>query len=129
MKKVLVFGTFDLLHEGHASFLRQASSMGDRLIASVARDAFVRRWKGKAPLNPEGVRLRRLLDSGLVDRAFLSDRKPSTYEIINRIRPELICLGYDQDELKEDLKAWMEKQGMEIPVYRMKYHLPDKTTP
>jgi len=129
MKKVLVFGTFDLLHEGHVSFLEQASRMGDMLIASVSRDAFVKNWKGKTPLNPEGARLRRLLDSGLVSRACLSDQKPGTYEIIRRVKPELICLGYDQDELKEDLKAWMEEQGIEIPIHRMKYHPPEKTTP
>jgi FAD synthetase len=123
MIKVLVFGTFDLLHEGHEGFLRQAGSLGDRLIASVSRDEFVRRWKGRPPMNPENVRLERLLKTGLVDEARLSDAVPGTYTIIREVNPDVICLGYDQKALKEDLAAWLKQQRIRIPIRSMR-HLP-----
>ena len=41
MKKVLVFGTFDGLHEGHKDFLRQAKQYGDHLTVVVGRDSTV----------------------------------------------------------------------------------------
>jgi len=44
-KIVLVFGTFDGLHDGHRFFLTEARKLGDRLIASVATDEIVERIK------------------------------------------------------------------------------------
>ena len=45
MKKVMVFGTFDGLHEGHLDFFRQAREYGDYLIVAVARDVNVKKIK------------------------------------------------------------------------------------
>jgi len=122
MKKVLVFGTFDLLHEGHVSFFRQVARMGDRVIASVSRDEYVRRWKGKNPNHPEHVHLKRLLDRGLVAEAHLSDPAIGTYALVQRINPDVICLGYDQDRLKDSLEAWMESERVHIPIRVMDYY-------
>ena len=51
-KRVLVFGTFDLLHQGHRYFLTQARRFGDTLIAVVARDEFVEERKGRTRRSP-----------------------------------------------------------------------------
>lgn len=40
MKRVLTYGTFDLLHYGHIEFLRRAKMMGDYLIVGVSNDKF-----------------------------------------------------------------------------------------
>ncbi|ADQ04953.1 glycerol-3-phosphate cytidylyltransferase [Caldicellulosiruptor owensensis OL] len=40
MKKVITYGTFDLLHYGHLLFLKRAKSLGDYLIVGLSTDEF-----------------------------------------------------------------------------------------
>jgi FAD synthetase len=124
-RRVLVFGTFDLLHPGHASFLRQARRHGGMLLAAVARDTFVASFKGKSPRHGEAERKRRLLDSGLVDGAYLGDKKPGSYAIVRRLRPDVICLGHDQHLLQADLERWIERTGASLEVHRLRAYRPD----
>ena len=63
MKKVMAFGTFDGLHPGHLNFLKQARRLGDSLVVVVARDANVRKIKGRFPRLGEGERLRKVASS------------------------------------------------------------------
>lgn len=47
MKKVITYGTFDLLHYGHINLLRRAKAMGDYLIVALSTDEFNWNMKGK----------------------------------------------------------------------------------
>lgn len=93
--RVLVFGTFDDLHPGHHSYLTQALARGE-VTAVVARDANVRRIKGRDPLQPEDVR------RAAVERAFpgvhavLGDASGDFLAPVRATKPDLILLGYDQ---------------------------------
>lgn len=40
MKRILTYGTFDLLHYGHIRLLKRAKSMGDYLIVALSTDEF-----------------------------------------------------------------------------------------
>jgi glycerol-3-phosphate cytidylyltransferase len=40
MKRILTYGTFDLLHEGHINILRRAKALGDYLVVAVSTDEF-----------------------------------------------------------------------------------------
>lgn len=40
MKKVITYGTYDLLHEGHINLLRRAKELGDYLIVAISTDEF-----------------------------------------------------------------------------------------
>lgn len=40
MKKIITYGTFDLIHSGHINILRRAKEMGDHLIVAVSTDQF-----------------------------------------------------------------------------------------
>ena len=126
MITVLVFGTFDLMHPGHMNFLSQAREFGERLVASIARDGFVQRVKGKAPAQGEQERLKQVLASGLVDEAYLSDEKTGTYSIVERIGPDIICFGHDQDELKMNLEIWLKERELETRLYTLKPYKPHR---
>ena len=45
MKKVITYGTFDLLHYGHVNLLERAKALGDYLIVVLSSDEF--NWKEK----------------------------------------------------------------------------------
>ncbi|MBQ3269775.1 MAG: glycerol-3-phosphate cytidylyltransferase [Clostridia bacterium] len=47
MKRVITYGTFDLLHYGHINLLRRAKALGDYLIVALSTDDFNSREKGK----------------------------------------------------------------------------------
>ena len=47
MKKVITYGTFDLLHRGHINILKNAKELGDYLVVGLSTDAF-NETKGKS---------------------------------------------------------------------------------
>lgn len=97
MKTVLVFGTFDLFHEGHRYFLQQAKAYGDRLVVIVARDNNVQAIKGRAPHDNETVRREHIAQFSAVDEARLGYEDWSQHvRALEDVQPDVICLGYDQ---------------------------------
>lgn len=92
--RVLVFGTFDHLHPGHRSLLRQAMKRGEVTVI-VARDATVRRIKGRLPEQTEDERLRVMHDA--FPKATVILGHPNDYmDPVRRLQPDVILLGYDQ---------------------------------
>ena len=112
MKKVLVGGSFDLLHPGHAWFLRKSREYGDWLVVVVARDRTVKKRKGKNPIIPEDQRLKMVESLKPVDEAILGDEK-DFMETVKKVKPDVIVLGYDQ-ELEERILDRVLKQGIEL---------------
>lgn len=47
MKKIITYGTFDLLHYGHINLLKRAKQMGDYLIVCLSTDEFNKNSKNK----------------------------------------------------------------------------------
>lgn len=116
-KRMMVFGVFDRLHEGHISFLEQAAGMGEELIVVVARDASVKELKRKMPTHNETERLQAVKNNSSVHRAVLGDSRLGSYDVIKKYKPDLVCLGYDQTSLEEDLKRRMA--GKKIPTVEL----------
>ncbi len=109
MKKVLVFGTFDILHPGHLYFLREAKKHGDHLTVVVTPASIVKKLKGKAPMFGEAHRVATVKLMSFVDRVVLGDRKLSSFTVLKKYKPNVICFGYDQKSLSEYVKAYYKK--------------------
>lgn len=120
MSKVMVFGTFDILHQGHLDFFRQARQYGDELLVVVARNINVYRNKGRYPKNDEKVRLAKLVESGAVDVARLGYLE-EPFKIIYEERPDVICLGYDQHSYDKGLAETFP----DIKIMRLKAFKPE----
>ncbi|OGY26366.1 MAG: hypothetical protein A2Z24_01115 [Candidatus Woykebacteria bacterium RBG_16_44_10] len=126
MKKVMTFGTFDILHNGHLSFFRQAKKLGDYLIVVVARDKFVKKEKGKPPKNGERFRVRAVRNLGFVDKTLLGSRVHNFYRTIRTYQPDMIALGYDQKPSVRDLKKGLRRHRLrDIGVVRLWSYRPN----
>jgi FAD synthetase len=126
MKRVLVFGTFDVLHPGHIYFLRQAKRKGDWLIASVARDEYVRQTKRREPVHLQGERIEKLLETGLVDEAHLSDEDVGNYGVVSRAKPNVVCFGHDQSSLRSNFEGWLEERELSIATHVVSAFHPER---
>lgn len=97
MTKVIVFGTFDLIHPGHVYLLKEAKEYGDFLIVVVARDDTVCAVKGKAPHYNEEERVENISKLKIADKVVLGCLDPEDrYKVIADEKPDIIALGYDQ---------------------------------
>ena len=120
MNKVLVFGTFDNLHEGHQNLFKQAKLLGDELYVVVARDNTVREVKNKQTRHSQEERLQKVQNHPLVIKAILGTNKQNKAEIILDIKPDIICLGYDQTHFIDQLHELIQKQQLNIPIHKLK---------
>ena len=122
--RVYVFGSFDGIHLGHRSFLRQARMYGDHLTVVIARDRNVERIKGRRPERPEEVRRAAVERLHLADRVVLGDAQ-DPYGSLRTESIDIICLGYDQAPSDAKLHALLKKAGKpEVTVIRLKAFLP-----
>jgi len=108
-KKVMVFGVFDGIHEGHRAFFKEVKKHGRYLIVAVAQDHVVEYLKGRLPQRNLARRIDDLRKEPAVDEVALGDAELGTYEVVKKFRPSVIALGYDQQALKEDLESWLKK--------------------
>ena len=125
MKKVLVFGSFDLLHEGHRYLFKEAKKLANKLFVVVARDSTIIKVKGKQPKFEEKERLKHVQDIKEVYRAVLGNLGDK-YKIIEDIKPDIIALGYDQKFFADNLKEELKKRKLKIEVVRLKPFKPEK---
>jgi len=125
MKKSMAFGSFDLLHEGHKHYLKEAKSLGGYLIVIVARDINIEKFKGKKSKNNENQRLDNVKKLDFVDEAVLGD-KDDILTVLGKYRPDVVCLGYDQKTVPEErLKNEFQKLGLKAEIIRAKPYKPE----
>jgi FAD synthetase len=121
-KVVLASGAFDLLHLGHVKFLEEAKKAGGKnaeLIVIIARDSTVEKNKGRKPIMSENQR-RALVESlKVVDEAVLGFEKFDLGDVIERVKPDVIALGYDQADMEKGVKAYVKKHGLNTRVIRI----------
>jgi cytidyltransferase-like protein len=126
MGKVLLFGAFDGVHDGHRDLFRQAKLHGDYLVVAVAPDNIVQQLKYRLPKLTLAERIERVAREAGVDEAVAGDELLGSYNVVKAHCPDIVALGYDQKELQEDLEARKEDFDFEFEVVVLEPHKPDE---
>jgi FAD synthetase len=119
IKKVVVVGTFDILHLGHLWLLNKAKEFGDWLTVVVARDESALQLKGRKPVFPEEERLELLKNLKVVDEAVLGYRG-DRLKIIKELKPDVLILGPDPWDKKE-VERQLKKKGLEVNLVKIRH--------
>ena len=124
MKKtvVLASGVFDLLHIGHVRYLEESKKTGRenaKLVVIVAKDSTVEKRKGKRPVLPEDQRLELVKSLRVVDEAILGYEDFDINKVIDKIKPDIITVGHDQEGVERETKKTIAKRGLNIRVVRI----------
>jgi len=121
-KVVLASGTFDLLHLGHVKYLEEAKKAGGknaRLLVIVARDKTVEKRKGAKPVMPEEHR-RALVESlKVVDEAILGYDEFDIGAVIEKLKPDVIAVGYDQAGIEEQVRKAIAQKKLSVQVIKI----------
>jgi FAD synthetase len=117
MVRVMATGVFDLLHIGHLHFLEAARALGDELMVVVATDETVRKRKHE-PIFDEDMRAGLVSALKPVDRAVVG-HTGDPYTIVEELKPDIIALGYDQDQDETDICGELETRGIACEVVRL----------
>ncbi|MBA3928430.1 MAG: hypothetical protein C0521_02455 [Xanthomonas sp.] len=94
MKRVITFGTFDLLHEGHLRILERAKSQGDHLVVGVSTDR-LNAEKGKRSFFDQEHRRECVAALACVDDVFFEDSLEKKDEYIREHRADILVMGDD----------------------------------
>jgi FAD synthetase len=121
--KIMLFGTFDGLHEGHLNFFKQARNLAENvfLIACIARDKNVFKIKNKKTIFLENKRKNLVKKCNLIDKVVLGSLNDYLAQILKE-KPDIIALGYDQKVFVKELKNYIKQKKLNIKIVRLKSH-------
>ncbi len=125
MTKVLTFGTFDILHEGHKHYLEEAKSYGTELIVVIALDETVQQVKNHPPKHDQNTRKQQVEQLGIASQVLLG-HSGDKHKIIEEVNPDIIALGYDQKAFTENLLDDLTSRNLHAKIIRMHSFHPDK---
>ncbi|WP_302817668.1 Gfo/Idh/MocA family oxidoreductase [Paraprevotella clara] len=95
MKKVITYGTYDLLHQGHINLLRRAKELGDYLIVGVTNDSFDRE-RGKLNVRNNVLeRVEAVRDTGYADKIIIEDYVGQKIDDIQKYNVDVFAIGSD----------------------------------
>lgn len=108
MKKVITYGTYDLLHQGHINLLRRAKALGDYLIVGVTNDNFDRE-RGKLNVRNNVLeRVEAVKATGLADQIIIEDYVGQKIDDIQKYDVDIFAIGSDWEGKFDYLKEFCE---------------------
>jgi cytidyltransferase-like protein len=127
IRVVFIGGGFEIIHPGHIYTIEQARKLGDVLVVVVARDSTIRRRKGREPVASESERMRLLSSLRQVDASILGV-EGDIYQTLEKVRPDIVALGYDQHHAESEILREGGRRGMDLKVVRLNVHRPEIKT-
>lgn len=95
MRKVITYGTYDLLHQGHINLLRRAKELGDYLIVGVTSDSFDRE-RGKLNVRNNVLeRVEAVRSTGYADKVIIEDYVGQKIDDIQKYNVDIFAIGSD----------------------------------
>jgi FAD synthetase len=116
---VMIFGTFDHLHEGHRFLIREAMKRGDVRVI-VGRDANVEKIKGRVPRQSEQERSS-TIQKEFPDVHVVLGNADDFLEPLRLYKPDLLFLGYDQQ-----LPPGISESDLSVPIERAEAFEPER---
>ena len=95
MKKVITYGTFDLIHKGHIRLLQRAKALGDYLVVGVTADNFDRA-RGKINVQQSLIeRIEGVRQTGIADEIIVEEYEGQKIDDIKRLNIDIFTVGSD----------------------------------
>jgi choline-phosphate cytidylyltransferase len=95
MRRVITFGTYDVLHVGHVRILQRARALGDYLVVGVSSDALNVSKKGRESVFSQNERLEIVAGLAVVDAVFVEESLELKRSYITEWRADLLVMGND----------------------------------
>lgn len=108
MKKVITYGTYDLLHQGHINLLQRAKALGDYLIVGVTNDNFDRERGKLNVVNNVLERVEAVKSTGLADKIIIEDYFGQKIDDIQKYDVDIFAIGSDWKGEFDYLKEFCE---------------------
>ena len=130
MKRVITYGTFDLLHYGHINLLRRARELGDYLVVALSTDEFNWNQKQKKCYFPYEERKRMLEAIRYVDLVIPEESWEQKTSDVDKYQIDIFVMGDDWkgkfDFLQEQCQVVYLHRTPEISTTRIKQDLKSK---
>ena len=95
MKKVITYGTYDLLHHGHVALLKRAKALGDYLIVGVTADGFDKE-RGKLNVSQSlAERIENVRQTGIADQIIVEEYEGQKISDIQKYGVDIFTVGSD----------------------------------
>lgn len=108
MKKVITYGTYDLLHQGHINLLKRAKALGDYLIVGVTNDNFDRD-RGKLNVKNNVLeRVEAVKATGLADKIIIEDYVGQKIDDVQKYDVDVFAIGSDWEGKFDYLKEFCQ---------------------
>ena len=108
MKKVITYGTFDLLHYGHINLLQRAKALGDYLIVALSTDEFNSKEKNKITYFSDEERKRLLEAIRYVDLVIPEQNWEQKISDVKEFKVDTFVMGDDWKGKFDFLKDYCE---------------------
>ena len=124
---VLAGGVFDIIHPGHIYTLNAAKALGDVLVVVVATDNTSEKMKKRRPLHTQEQRQELVNSLSMVDLCLVG-QEDDIFKTVNRVRPQIIALGYDQIHQEKFITDGCKKIELDAKVARLQSPIPESSS-
>ena len=124
---VLAGGVFDIIHPGHIYTLDAAKALGDVLVVVVATDNTSEKMKKRRPLHTQEQRQELVNSLSMVDLCLIG-QEDDIFKTVNRVRPQIIALGYDQVHQEKFITDGCKRIELDAKVARLQSPIPESSS-